>query len=426
MLSPKLRFLTVLLMFLPGLVLAGCEDTTTSKQGTVLWSKQLGTAADDSVGASAVVVDGHDNVYVVGSTGGTVFAPSLGEDDIFVAKYDNAGNLIWGKQFGSDADDYGYNAAIDAGDNLYIVGATTGDAYAPNAVDYYDALLLKISAQGSVIWGRQFGADKDDEANDIAVDSSGCIYVVGETQGVLFGGDPDYISSDGFVAKYDSAGSQIWGSQLTAAEGDTTCDGVEPDGAGGIYVCGQTSELYPPCVGWEDAFLARFGSDGSLVWGRQFGTEKGDYASTACVDKDGNICVVGVMDIDSLPKMDDAGFVAKYDGSGTQLWLKQLYSPLGCWTARVMSDPQGNFLVSGGYRGTLMEVESAGDDAFLIKYDGGGEVVWSEFFSSSADDHCCGSALDASGNLYVLGGTSGNLYGTNSGESDVFIVKLSH
>ena len=106
----------------------------------------------------------------------------------------------------------------------------------------------------------QFGTPEEDSATialDVSSDQSGNVYVVGITTGTL----PDQTSEggqDAFIRKYDSDGDEIWTRQFGTSENDSA-RGVFADSSGGVYVVGDTEGTFPgqTQVGFTDAFLAK-------------------------------------------------------------------------------------------------------------------------------------------------------------------------
>src|SRR5690606_17400978 len=129
---------------------AGSADAFVSKYdaaGNLQWTRQLGTNGGDvSYGVSA---DDLGNVYISGETWGDLGGPSAGDADAFVSKYDAAGNLQWTRQLGTSVRDYSYGVSADDLGNVYISGSTRGSLDGPNAGDY-DAFVSKDDAAGAL------------------------------------------------------------------------------------------------------------------------------------------------------------------------------------------------------------------------------------------------------------------------------------
>ena len=150
---------------------------------TVEWTKQLGTTGSDVV--YGVAVDSSNNVYITGQTAGVLDGSgNAGYDDAFLAKYDSAGTKEWTKQLGSTGADLAYGVAVDSNNNVYITGYTSGvlDGTSAGSVDVF---LAKYDSAGTIVWTKQLGTTGTDIAWDVAVDSSNNVYITGQTSGAL-------------------------------------------------------------------------------------------------------------------------------------------------------------------------------------------------------------------------------------------------
>ncbi len=387
-----------------------------------LWVRQIGSAATD--GASRVVVDASDNVYIVGDTRGSVGGPNAGGADIFLAKYNPVGTLLWARQTGSTANDLGSGIAVDAAGNLFITGSTQSSLSGANAGGY-DNFLAKYDAAGNLLWLRQSGTPADDSANSIALDRDGNVYLTGYTAGNL--GGPLLGSFDIFLSKYDTSGNLLW-SRQTGTPGADFATGVSIDGTGNAYITGYTSgSLGRANAGNFDIFLAKYDPSGTQLWVRQFGGAAEEQASGVAVDGDGNAYItgytrgnLGAQNISGAPDI----ILVKYDTTGTQVWLRQLRSTGNVDIATdVTIDSGGNVYITGYTDGTLAPGRVGGTDLFTAKYNALGTLLWIRQTGSAGSDFAFGVAVDRTGNTYITGLTSGSLSGPNAGSDDIFLIK---
>src|SRR3990172_11564959 len=118
-----------------------------------------------------------------GDLGGT----GAGFSDIFLAKYDGNGNLLWARQTGTAGEESGNSVALDADGNAYVAGSTTGSftGYANSGL--FDIVIVKYDPAGNQLWTKQMGTAADDEAYDAALDGTGNVYITGYTRGILDG-----------------------------------------------------------------------------------------------------------------------------------------------------------------------------------------------------------------------------------------------
>ena len=140
-----------------------------------------------------------------------------GKQDIFLVKYNSSGAKLWTKQLGTPLYDSANGLAIDSSDNIYLTGYTQGNLYTYSGGK--DVFVVKYNSSGTKQWTRQFGApsfsqkspynsssqmvSSEDEGKKVSIDSSGNIYLTGNTQGGL-DGNSNSGKEDIFLIKYKS------------------------------------------------------------------------------------------------------------------------------------------------------------------------------------------------------------------------------
>jgi hypothetical protein len=220
--------------------------------GTEQWTRQFGTLSEDR--GYGVAVDG-SGVYVTGYTSGALEGTSAGGRDVFVRKYDVAGTELWTRQFGTPNDDEGYGVAVD-GSGVYVTGYTEGDLKGISAGGR-DVFLRKYDTAGNELWTDQFGTSGYDYGQGVTVDGSG-VYVAGRTD--IDGALPGQTSAgarDVFVRKYDEVGTAQWTRQFGTPNDDEGY-GVATGGSG-VYVTGYTyGALWGASAGGTDVFVRRY------------------------------------------------------------------------------------------------------------------------------------------------------------------------
>jgi hypothetical protein len=321
-----------------------------------------------------VSVDDDGNVYVTGDTDDTLPGETgAGGSDVFLRKYDSAGNVQWTRQFGTSSQDLGNSVSVDGSGNVYIAGQTFGTLPEQTNAGFTDAFVRKYDSAGTELWTRQFGTNDRDNGDSLSVDGSGNVYVSGRTQGSM-PGQTNAGAYDVFVRKYDGAGTELWTRQF-GSSGNEFDAGVSTDGNGNVYVAGQTFGVLPgqTSSGYVDTFLRKYDSAGTAQWTRQFGSNGHTFAVSVSVDASGSVYLVG------------------------------------------------------GTEGTLPDQTSAGDaDVFARKYDGLGTAQWTWQFGSNAEDIGRSVTVGGNGMVYVFGDTRGSLPGqTSVGATDVFLARLT-
>ena len=133
--------------------------------------------------------------------------------------------------------------------------------------------VARFDSNGARLWRRELSGSSVVEIGSAASDGAGGIYVSGQTQGFLF--RTSFGQLDGFVARYDADGNQVWGRQFGTNRTESVYESVA-DGTGGVLLAGFTAGNFGGGTGGQDAFLARYDDDGSQLWVHQFGTPNDD------------------------------------------------------------------------------------------------------------------------------------------------------
>ena len=219
--------------------------------------------------------DRNGNVYLSGHMHG-VGVEGL---DITLLKYEPGGDLLWQKTWGGNGDDYSYCLSTDDDNNVYLAGAT--DGYGAGSLDL---LLLKLDAEGSLLWQKTWGGAEDERGDFLSIDGSGNVYVTGRTRSFGAG------SSDVILLKYDLDGNSLWQKTWGGSSWD---DGraVAIDETGNAYVTGRTSSF--GIGNYTDIFLLKFDPGGSLLWQNLWGGNDADGNSALALDEGERIYVTG-------------------------------------------------------------------------------------------------------------------------------------
>ena len=227
------------------------------------WSgtKHVGTSAYDVV--KGITSDSSGNLYVTGYTeGGLDGNTNAGSRDLFVVKYNSGGVKQWTQQLGTSQNDQGMGITSDSSGNLYVTGSTYSDLDGNTNAGSYDLFVVKYNSSGVKQWTRQLGTSSIDYANGITSDSSGNLYVTGSTVGGL-DGNSTAGGWDFFVVKYNSSGVKQWTQQLGTSTHDAG-KGITSDTSGSVYVTGNTHGGLDgnTSAGNVDLFVVKYNSDG--------------------------------------------------------------------------------------------------------------------------------------------------------------------
>lgn len=399
---------------------------------------------------NGIVNDSSGNIYIAGYTqGGLQGNTHHGSDDIFLIKYSSIGKKIWARQIGTSSGEQALGIAIDISNDIYLTGYTLGGLDGNTSSGSADIFLVKYNSSGVKQWTKLLGTVNSDIGNGLAVDNSSNVYVTGVTNGEL-DGNSNSGSEDIFLVKFNSSGTKQWTKQFGTSDSDQGY-AVTVDSSGYIYVTGMASGALDNASSTAGPFIVKYDSSGNRQWTKQFGPGVGAGITS---DSSNNIFVTGWTTgslesgiINNYSKADL--FLAKYNSSGTQQWIKQIGSHI--------SDSNGSMYPDGGYG---VEVDSSNNiyvtgyttgpvysnnnyqnsDIFLIVFGTSGSKIlekslgaprrggWGEYPDG---DVARGITIDSSGGIYVTGHTKSELKVDDfkssiySGGEDIFVLKYS-
>jgi hypothetical protein len=263
-----------------------------------------------------------------------------------------------------------------------------------------------------LLWGRQLGTDGTEEYGSVSADPLGGVYVSGRTTGSLGGpnagpGGVGYVSGDQFLVKYDANGSLLWTRQIGAL-GEETYARVAADGLGNVYISGSTpGNVGGPNAGGNDTYLRKYASDGTLLWGRQLGTNVGDGGGGVAADALGNVFISsGTYGSLGGPNAGDAdAFIAKYNADGTHQWTRQFgstaYDSASYQYGSLATDGKGNVYVAATLNASVEGSTITLVDVYFAKYDTNGSLVWEQFFDGGHPR----ISTDGRGNVFTSSGS---------------------
>ncbi|MFN6040075.1 MAG: SBBP repeat-containing protein, partial [Bacteroidota bacterium] len=390
----------------------GNHDVFLSKydpNGNLIWIKTAGGALGDY--GTSLSCDGNSYVYLAGEMEGygipisfdnsNITFNTVGDNDMFFAKYDLSGNLIWAKHAGAYKNDKALGITYDKLGNVIICGLfvdTTifeGNNYLFGKGDK-DIFIAKFDSSGNYLWGKSAGSPHRDEAKSVICDTAGNIYVTGMFSDTVDFGGINLISANGyfdmFIAKYDPSGNLIW-----VKQGSSDYDEV----------------------GWGITIT----NDEKIV-------VTGEFNAYALFENQA-LTTTGMSDV----------FIAAYNNNGTLAWLNSAGGPL-IERARAIGTDGNHIYITGQFGGTCnfgnnQLIASDSSDVFITALDNNGNFIWSTRISGIQDstenlgyesgNSICAFAGD--GSVYATGavldgGTfdQSNINGYK--RTDIFICKI--
>jgi hypothetical protein len=254
--------------------------------GNLLWAKSIG--GNNESYSFLLAIDAKGNVYTSGNfTDSIKFDPGTGvknlsakgDEDVFILKYNDKGNLLWAKSFGGKSNDYSQSIAFDDKGNVYTIGSFSeavdfnlgNDTVRISAVGASDIYIQKMDADGNFIWAKSFGGMTSDGGNSIAIDNKGNIFTTGSFResvdfdpGIGMANLSAIGESDIFIQKLDENGNFLWAKSFGGNLSDVGSS-IFIDTVGDVFTTGSlrgTVDFDPgtdvknlTSVGGEDIFV---------------------------------------------------------------------------------------------------------------------------------------------------------------------------
>lgn len=336
--------------------------------------------------AKALGIDGNGNVYVTGVI--TTFLNEWGNfSSIATIKYDSAGQQQWVTVYDNMDHDEANALAVDCSGNVYITGLT-GTVEEDDDNDY---LTIKYNSAGVQLWAAIFkspGRDYSAWATDLMLDAAGNVYITG---GLSMVEAIDYVT-----VKYNTNGEQQWAATYDGLNNRDRAMAIGMDKDGNVYITGQSTSDYT---------TVKYNANGVQEWvtrhNGQNDVEKGgnDGAAALALDKDGNVHVTGYT---SLHETGIDYGTYKYAPDGSVLWEKTYNgaSLLADFGQAIAADAKKNVYVAG-----ISVAPGTGEDYAVVKYDKNGHMKWVKRYNGPGNyaDHAYAIAVDENGNVYVTG-----------------------
>jgi large repetitive protein len=387
---------------------------------TLAWVRTGGVGVDESAGATGVIsIDADGSVVVSGSFHGTMPLSATplttSNTDLFIARYDSAGAVMWAAQSQSPA---GTDGVFATGLASYPDGSVVATGNYIGTPTFGGTPIGNAAAAGGVFLAR-YGANGTPTSARSVVTATGMIRSIGVASvgadGAIatgwFSGTGTFGATsltaagpiDSFVARFAGDGSNVWTATAGGANAFALAGAVAAFGDGSAIVSGQftgtiaigsgASTLTAAGAG-GDMFVARFNSDGSPAWATRGGAADGSAnAAGAATYADGTSVVVGAFstgtaDLEFAPCPDgcvrSAGgadiFIARYGSTGALLSVRSAGGQGGDFASAVAAFPDRGALVAGQFDSAAanfvadqppqtITLTTTTSDLFVARYD---------------------------------------------------------
>jgi hypothetical protein len=450
------------------------------KAQDLLWKANLGGTSDNYPAFSAI--DSQNNIYIIGTFNGTCgnqvpLLVTKGANDVFLAKYDSNGTLLWNKQIGSSLVDIATGLVVSSDDEyIYTTGVFQNTAYADNlsinSTGSYDGFLAKYKKNGDLVWIKDIANGSGvtvQRPTGVKMDKNNHLVIGGLFfSEIKLGNDINNIQFTTsqplgmFIAQFDTSGNILNAKKFESSNSSSRLYTFDVDTSGyylsGFYKGNIVTDLGTKTSNNNSSDIYVYKVDYNLngKWIVQVSGAGDDQLYSCSVDNKGFFYFGGPFASNSLvvdstssgiPSQKIAYnttsngnydiFFAKYSSSGILQWFNTAGSTGNDYLYRALYK-NGNFIVAGQYGGTLTFnnqtiTTKGGGDAFAIVHDNNDNLKYLIPIGGSGSDIGETAVVDNNGNFVVIGDyTSPKIYfgnnkdsltNSNPGTKDMFVAK---
>lgn len=258
--------------------------------GNIIWTKILGGSDDER---AAKVISTTDGGYlIIGSTkskDGDVTINN-GESDVWIVKMSNIGEIQWQKTYGGVGFETGVDV-IEQNSGYYIL-ASSSNVGTHGESDYW---LLKINVSGQIEWNKFYGGSKSEVARSFSKSSDGGLVIIGDSESSDGDVPGNKGSIDLFILKVSADGSIVWKKDFGGND-EEAFNVIKVLNDDSFIVAGYTSSTVGDITGNHttiDALICKFSKDGVLLWQKAYTGNDADYASSFSIYTNGDLLISG-------------------------------------------------------------------------------------------------------------------------------------
>ena len=350
------------------------------------------SSTDDEIPYS--VIHTSDNCYVITGSTNTL---SNGEYDMYLAKIDSAGNLLWRKSIGGAALDGGFDV-IETPDNAYL---SVGFSKSFNFTNGYEVYVVKTDASGNNIWQKTFGGYNNDCAKNIILSKDNDGYIIaGGTNGALI-----QLGNQVYTAKINFNGDSLWAKTYDSPYGEIG-KSICYDPNGNLMILASPGAPYPG----NDLYTLFCNSNGDTITTKTIGgSDREDAGEIIPSGNDFILCAT------TLSYNDPNGdvYISKIHPNGSTIWEKIIDTGYPDIANTIIQTSDNNLLIAGATTDSLNYTH-----ALLIKTDLNGNLIWKKTFGNAAN-YIANKVIETP-IAYILTGSTQD----STGGYDVFLFKI--
>ncbi len=380
---------------------------------------------------------------------------AVGSMDFFVAKVSPAGQFLWIRTGGGELIDRGYGVASDHLGNVYVTGhfqsesATFGDITITTSGDY-DMFVAKYDSAGKLVWIKTGGGAGYDYGHGIAADRLGNVFVAGAIarEGKFDGQPVGHPGPAHLVCLGLNADGKLRWHHAAVGKGSSSGHAMTADQQGngylGGFASGESTLAGQPlgAAGTRDLVVGKFDSAGTLVWLHSGYGSAGAMIHGISADQQGNVWASGMFQGElklADRTVSNAGkhdiLLTRFDADGRRLWTKTAGGEGIDYGLGITTDGHGNCYTTGSFTGKVafegmpQKTRTTASDIHIVKFDSDGKLQWFQQAGGDSTDHAYTIVSDGRGHLYLSGACRGQAtFGQhevgNLGSNDIFLAKI--
>ena len=417
MIDPMRLSLTLAIIYMSSLFMQA--------QIPIIWSQNLGNAQTNIIVDVVDIPAGGCLTVGYSSISSTMYA------DLWLTRYSNNGTMTWTKDIGSTGFEKASAAAMLSDGNIVLVGhGCLSDGLSIGTSKDADGIIIKIDQTGNILWTRTFGGLGYDKFNDVVALPNGDCVVVGTTSS--FDNDYSERATGGWAVRINSSGGTVWNNNYGGSLMDSYARIIR--NSDGSLLAGGTSNSRDmqsaDAFGANDIWVSKLNANGSHAWSRNYGGAANDELNSLAHTSDGGY-IIGATTYSSFPDSKGHGdiWVLKISALGNQIWQKIIGGSATDKCTDIQPFEDDGFLLSTSTMSIDGDINSAlgGQDAWLIKLSAIGNLEWQSILGGSKNDAINAVEISSDGSVW-LGGYSFSSDGqlsANLGKQDGWLMRSS-
>lgn len=445
--TKKPLFLVLLAM----LMLSSCDNDsndpeTVDNSGELIFSKTIGGNNNES--GQSVVATNDGGYAILGftqSSDGDITDKQDTSFDYWVVKYSSQDVVEWKKTYGGSGDERGREIIQTSDGGYAIIGTSDSNDFDVSGNNgFQDYWFVKLDALGNISWQKSYGFQGNDTGISVIQTSDQGYLLTGILDVTSSGGQGNttartstqrHAGGDYWAIKTDASGNLEWSRYFGGNFTDTPEGAIELN-SGGYIIAGGSDSRDTDITnnkGTYDFWVIRIAPNGDLVWEKSFGGSEIDEARAIVKTNDGNIIIAGDTRSNDLDISSNNGaadlWLIKISPDGNLIWEKTIGGTSFDVSRDISATSDNGFILAGSSRSSDGDVsENKGqNDAWVIKVDSNGDLVWEVSAGGSNIDFAYGVTELIDNSIIAVGDTTsedGDIE-ENKGFTDLLVLKIN-